>query len=511
VDLSRYLIQWEVTAVEGGGTEGNYKARQLLSGQLDPLRTEPGSSEIVHIPAVQIPTAEHADYWLTLSAVLAGELAWAQAGHEVAWAQFELPGSRDGAGSGAGGTQGSASQLPAVSVAVSGDVATVRGAGFNLAFDQATGRLVKWEAGGDELPVQGAGLQVWRAPTDNDANTWGDQRAAQQWRFCGLDRLQEQLDGLTASALPDGSAEVQVRTAYVAQHDVETLAAQQWHEMMGVTARLLGAELAEKTLQRLCEHAEIDYAFLPGKDQVEKAEALVHLLEQQNGFGAFFSQLQRELTGKLPDELDELVRRFEGLTDQAVRLALRPQPETRFDLLFTYHIDAAGLLTIEQQVVCGGEQPPFLPRMGFVLTLPGTLSELSWYGLGPHDSYADRQLGAKVAIHHSTVAEQYVPYILPQEHGNKSGTRWLRLCSPAGKGIEVWSDQPFDFSASYYTSQDLSVARHTHELTPREEVTLNLDFAQGGLGNGSCGPGVLPHYRLLPGEFKFRVRMRRIG
>ncbi len=63
-------------------------------------------------------------------------------------------------------------------------------------------------------------------------------------------------------------------------------------------------------------------------------------------------------------------------------------------------------------------------------------------------------------------------------------------------------------SVHHFTAQDLTEAEHTYELKPRDEVILNLDYAQGGLGNGSCGPGVLPQYLLESGEVRWRLRLR---
>jgi hypothetical protein len=87
----------------------------------------------------------------------------------------------------------------------------------------------------------------------------------------------------------------------------------------------------------------------------------------------------------------------------------------------------------------------------------------------------------------------------------------MRLTDDGGKGLLVVGAAPFDFSVHHYTAQDLTEALHTHELRRRDEVILNLDAAQGGLGNGSCGPGVLPQYMLLPGEHRLRVTLYAIG
>jgi hypothetical protein len=64
-----------------------------------------------------------------------------------------------------------------------------------------------------------------------------------------------------------------------------------------------------------------------------------------------------------------------------------------------------------------------------------------------------------------------------------------------------------DFSVHNYTAQDLTTASHTYNLPRRREVILNLDARQGGLGNGSCGPGVLTSHMLLPGEYTFNFTL----
>ena len=98
------------------------------------------------------------------------------------------------------------------------------------------------------------------------------------------------------------------------------------------------------------------------------------------------------------------------------------------------------------------------------------------YGRGPVDTYSDRKAGAEIGVFESSVTEQYVPYIMPQEHGHKTDVRWLRLTDASGRGLEFRADAPFEFNALHYTDADLSAAKHTSDLQPRPEVTLNLDY-----------------------------------
>ena len=143
------------------------------------------------------------------------------------------------------------------------------------------------------------------------------------------------------------------------------------------------------------------------------------------------------------------------------------------------------------------------------LTLPAGFEILEWFGRGPHENYIDRKKSAIVDRYISTVTEQYIPYILPQEHGNHTDVRWLTLRNEKGAGLTVQSHGPLEFSASHFTAQDLFASFHTPELEAktRTETILNLDFAQRGLGTGSCGPDTLSPYRIEPGTHRWNYTL----
>jgi hypothetical protein len=67
-----------------------------------------------------------------------------------------------------------------------------------------------------------------------------------------------------------------------------------------------------------------------------------------------------------------------------------------------------------------------------------------------------------------------------------------------------------DFSAHRFTAMDFENARHICELVPRDEIILNLDYAQNGLGSGSCGPGPWEQYLLKNEEFRFGVVLKAV-
>ncbi|NCF68486.1 MAG: DUF4981 domain-containing protein [Chloroflexi bacterium] len=172
-----------------------------------------------------------------------------------------------------------------------------------------------------------------------------------------------------------------------------------------------------------------------------------------------------------------------------------------------YTIYGSGEIVLENQVQVDPNLP-ILPRVGLNMILPSGFEQLTWFGRGPHENYRDRQEGAAVGLYGGTVDEQYVPYIVPQENGNKTDVRWLALANEQGVGLLAAGSEPLEFSAAHYTADDLFAARHTHELQRREEITLHLDALQMGLGGASCGPPTLASYVIAPGTFSFDVRLR---
>jgi len=144
-----------------------------------------------------------------------------------------------------------------------------------------------------------------------------------------------------------------------------------------------------------------------------------------------------------------------------------------------------------------------VPRVGIMFTLVPALEQLVWLGRGPHESYPDRKRGAAFGRWRSTVTDEYVPYVMPQEHGLHVDTRWFAL-HDGTRGVMVDAPEPFAFSASHFTTADLTAATHDVELVRRDEVTVHVDHRHRGLGTLSCGPDTLPRYRIGPGRYRWR-------
>lgn len=191
-------------------------------------------------------------------------------------------------------------------------------------------------------------------------------------------------------------------------------------------------------------------------------------------------------------------------TALVVRTRVAP-PALGFGMLADYHWTADGnRLRLRVDVTPDGEWPCTLPRLGLRLALPGELGDVEWFGAGPGEAYADSRQAARIGRFASTVDGLQTPYVFPQENGNRADARWLELTS-GGNGVRVDGEPVFDFTARRWTTEDLDAATHTVDLKPRDRVYLNLDLAQHGLGTASCGPGVLPQYRLHARKASFSL------
>ena len=191
-----------------------------------------------------------------------------------------------------------------------------------------------------------------------------------------------------------------------------------------------------------------------------------------------------------------------------------------------YTILGSGDLIVKNSISKVSSKIPELPRMGMQMQLPTELNNLKWYGRGPHENYCDRCTSAEVGLYESTVGDQYVPYIRPQENGYKTDTRWLALTDENGTGILVTGDPLFCFAALHNIHDDFespgkigqyrkdarTANTHTTNVKPRDLVNLNVDLGQMGVGgDDSWGAEIHKKYRLLADKYEYTFRLRPIS
>jgi beta-galactosidase len=178
----------------------------------------------------------------------------------------------------------------------------------------------------------------------------------------------------------------------------------------------------------------------------------------------------------------------------------------KIETKFIYTVTSDGIIDLECRFNPIGNLPE-LPRLGIALALNAGYQNFSWYGRGPHENYPDRITSALIGLWNGKVSEQAVKYPRPQDTGNKEDIHFLTLANAKKQGIKVEAvANTFSASALNISANDLANETHECNLIPRKEVILSLDCAVLGLGNSSCGPGVLKKYAIGKKEHKLHVK-----
>ncbi|MCD8210939.1 MAG: DUF4981 domain-containing protein, partial [Prevotella sp.] len=164
---------------------------------------------------------------------------------------------------------------------------------------------------------------------------------------------------------------------------------------------------------------------------------------------------------------------------------------------YTYTMDSDENVDFQVTYTQKGKLPT-IPCLGNTFILPSSISNVSWYGMGPQDNYPDRLEACSIGLWDSQVKDQYVHYPRPQDSGNHESTVYVKLTDSSGRGYEITTeeDSPFSFSCIPYSQDQLYTTTHDCFLEEENSVFLNVDAKVLGLGNSSCGPGVLTKYTI---------------
>ena len=391
-NLDELNFSWELTSDGLVVQEGTFR-----------LELEPGGKKLVHIPfnLSELPAGRLS--YLLVSSSTKSDMPWAEAGHEVAWEQFELAAHLKISD---GELHAMAKPYLPLEMIESDSSLEVKGNDFSYIFDRHSGDLSSMSIQGRELVRRGLRVNVWRAPLANDLDSWNfwhtemghvtdgmGKETANGWRSIGLDRLEQVVDQFRG--------------------DVEN-----------------------------------------GKIRIH-VEASLFAMNYTTGFKVYYD----------------------------------------------YTISGEGEIRIDCRVSSRGNMTKWIPKMGLQMELFGEFQEMEWFGRGPFENYPDRKTGAKTGIYRTTVEEDYVPYIIPQDYGNRCDVHWFSLSNGDGLGLQVSSAEPFSFSAQKYTTDNLDRSHYTFQLKEEDVVTLNLDHRVSGVGG--TANSVLNPYRVAPGEFEF--------
>ncbi|MBS4955851.1 MAG: DUF4981 domain-containing protein [Clostridium sp.] len=186
--------------------------------------------------------------------------------------------------------------------------------------------------------------------------------------------------------------------------------------------------------------------------------------------------------------------------------ALPTTPESKCDVTYTTLGDGSIKVKMDYKAVEG------LPNMldfGMMIKIPCAYNNLTWFGRGIGENYSDRNKGARLGVHKNKVIDNVSKYVIPQECGNKTDLKWVKVTDNTGNGLMITGNN-FEFSALPYTPHELENAYHHYELPPVYHTILRASLKNIGVG-GDDSWGSMPHDEyLIPSNkdmsFEFTIK-----
>ncbi len=187
---------------------------------------------------------------------------------------------------------------------------------------------------------------------------------------------------------------------------------------------------------------------------------------------------------------------------------------TSFKVQMAYTVMPDGVISVSS-IITPARKNVIMPRMGFTFDMPKDFEQFAWYGRGPWENYRDRKESCFEGLYHSTVADQYTPYILPQETGNKEDVRFIALTDGSDKGLMIVAPSQMSATAIHWRPGDNINAsgrkKHPYQAVFTDKTVVSIDAAMRALGNASCGADVLDKYELKAQTTAFDFIIMPIG
>ncbi len=176
-------------------------------------------------------------------------------------------------------------------------------------------------------------------------------------------------------------------------------------------------------------------------------------------------------------------------------------PYFRYTLTYTVMSDGEIHIALDGKVK---DRCKWLPRLGFEIKTAYEKSDFRYYGMGPYENYCDMHHSSMIDWYESSADDEYVNYIMPQEHGNHIKTKVLAIKN----GLSFEAEENMEFSVSHYSTEMLMQASHQDELTKSDCTNIRIDYKNSGVGSHSCGPALLEKYRLSEKEIHFEFSIK---
>ena len=410
-----------------------------------------GKSREIFIPDLPDSYDDRKDYYLTISLVLKEKQKWANPGHELAFEQFLLsPKTKMDELS----YTGAPIQMKETDLDITFD-----NQDFSVVFNRKNGFLENYTHGGMLLFKEGPKPNLWRAPTDNDRGGTFNPMASSQvgyWKdLMSLDSIVIEVDQYSLKNEESGIATIKVEGKL--KNNKVTFPFETTYTLYGNG------------------YIKTDFSITPPRLFAGTAKMIF--------WGGLIILVI--LVGLV-------VLIWKKINRAWIKILLLPIPILL--LLLSAGAFGYGLYDYFQM------KP--LAKIGMQLQLPNDQQQVKWYGRGIHENYPDRKTGAKFGVFSATVDDLHVPYIRPQENGNRTDVSWLEVSNNSGNGLRVEGEK-FNFSAHNYSLENLSSAAHTIDLKTADVVTLNIDHKTSAVGGSSFMYNFKENYLLKDTKYSY--------
>ncbi|GIN71838.1 beta-galactosidase [Bacillus sp. J14TS2] len=146
-----------------------------------------------------------------------------------------------------------------------------------------------------------------------------------------------------------------------------------------------------------------------------------------------------------------------------------------------YTINQSGEIVVDTTLI-PGENLPEIPEVGMLFTMDKKFDNMDWYGKGPHENYWDKNKSAKIGLYQGKVKDQYVPYLKPQECGNKTDIRWASVTDEQGRGLKITGMPRIEVNVLPYLPSELEEASHSYKLPETDKTVVRVNYKQMGVG-----------------------------
>lgn len=202
--------------------------------------------------------------------------------------------------------------------------------------------------------------------------------------------------------------------------------------------------------------------------------------------------------------------KFNNNEDMPAQIKVAKAIENKILLELVYTIDGNGNLTVDYSLECNKSLPDML-RVGMSFKTPATYNTMEFYGKGPWENYSDRSQGAIVDVYKGKVNDFIWHYIYPQENGNHTDVRWLSLSNNSKNGLKIEGAQLLSTSVWPWSHQQLTEAKHINDLKAENDLTVNIDLVQTGVGGNdswSDNAAAIDQYKLKPAKYTYSFTIK---